>query len=152
MDLAVTQCPSTNWPCPSSRSLRYSRRTHTFWLGILQIKWDIFLYIAHGIELIFLEKKNFKKKVLRRFPRWDYKVACYSPAKFLNINPLYTAALRHWPRPLNSILYSIYPWGSRRGARWASSVPIGESAWETRLRCHHRYGWQGSDHRYPSSL
>ena len=91
MDFAVTQCPSTNSPWPSSRSLRYSRRTHTFWLGILQIKWDILISIK-AWETKIHEKKIFIKKVFRRLPRRDYKAACYSSAKFLNINPLHTAA------------------------------------------------------------
>ena len=37
----------------------------------------------------FLEKKIFEKRYLNVFPRWDYKVACYSPANLVNINPLY---------------------------------------------------------------
>ena len=42
------------------------------------------------LETKFLEKKIFEKRYLNVFPRWDYKVACYSPAKLVNINPLYT--------------------------------------------------------------
>ena len=41
------------------------------------------------LEGKFLEKKIFEKRYLNVFPRWDYKVACYSPANPVNINPLY---------------------------------------------------------------
>ena len=48
------------------------------------------LYIVRTLGGKFLEKKIFEKRYLNVFPRWDYKVACYSPANLVNINPLYT--------------------------------------------------------------
>lgn len=44
MLLAHTQTPSTNSPCPSWWSRKYSLRTHTFSAGRLQIK---FTYPDH---------------------------------------------------------------------------------------------------------
>ena len=71
IDFAVTQTPFTNSPCPSSKSLKYSFRTHVsmegkftnqcrhydlgfFFLAVLVLAYDLFLEAETTLSLLFL--------------------------------------------------------------------------------------------------